>query len=201
MRLTAERLAVPNDLYPGISLELSDHELICRANAGDARCLNHLFQRHRARLYDSVTSIVRSAAIADDIVQDAFVKALCNLDRFRGESEFFTWLFRIAMNCRRPYLSARHKTVSLDDHHPPAEKSAASDGSPDRVLELAERREMVIEALERIEPHHRSILVLREYERFDYQTIAHVLHIKLGTVRSRLSRARIRLRRELKEVT
>lgn len=177
--------------------DFSEHQLIERAKQGDRRSCSELVRRHQDRLHRSIVAIVGSNSVAEDIVQDAFIRAFGNIRKFRGDSQFYSWLFRIAINCRRRYFSRGQPTVSLDEMVGVAESRVSPQSSPLEQLELAERRQTVRDALKRIEPHHRMILVLREYECFDYQTIATVLSIKLGTVRSRLSRARQRMRVEL----
>ncbi len=136
--------------------------------------------------------------LAEDIVQDAFIKAFIHLDSFRSKSNFYTWLYRIALNSRRNYIRNSGRTVSLDliGEKVPQVRSERRD-SPADVIERNEERKEVRKALTRLDERHRIILLLREFDGFDYQTIADVLHVSMGTVRSRLSRARAQLKREL----
>ena len=157
-----------------------------------------LFVRYRERLYNSIMQIVGSAAIADDIVQDAFLRAFQKLDTFRGDSQFYSWLFRIAINMRRGYFQSSRREFLMTDlgsliDHPSQARS------PDSQLQITESRQRVREALNRIEPHHREILILREFDHLSYNAIGRQMGVGTGTVRSRLSRARARIREELEE--
>lgn len=180
--------------------DATDRDLITRAQLGDANGFTTLVVRYRHRLFQSMTNLVGSPTLAEDLVQDALVKAFCNIKNFRGESEFFSWLYRIAMNCRRDYQTPGARVVSGDEVLYRIDAATKSSDGPSSRMELAEQRDWVRAALDRLAPHHRNILLLREYECFDYETIGKILSLNLGTVRSRLSRARAQLRRELKSL-
>ena len=186
------------DPHPRLVEEFNDRELIKITLAGDQRGFERLTRRYQDRLFTSVLHEVGCPVIAEDIVQDTFVRAYLNLGNFRKESNFYTWLYRIAINARRTYYHRGRRMKSLDSLGNESERiSTANRDSPSRSLERTEECRQVRQALKRMDEHYRVVLVLREFDGFDYQTIAEILELKVGTVRSRLSRAREQLRQEL----
>ena len=180
------------------SEDVPDRVLIEAARRGDRQGFEGLMSRYQDRLFVSMRNHVGCPEMADDIVQDAFVRAFQFLDSFKQESEFYTWLFRIALNSRRRYVRKIRATISLEVEgqytiHPQAPRNE----SPTMRFERQEQRQLVRDALARLDEHHRTILILREFKGFDYQAIAKAMDLKMGTVRSRLARARARLRAEL----
>lgn len=177
----------------------SDGDLILAAQSGDRRSFAILVRRYQDRLFRSMLFLVGCPATSEDIVQDAFVKAFVRIDQFRRESNFYSWLYRIALNSRRPYLRNAKHFQNVDDMEDlPGAKLSPSSTPHDRI-EAIEARRMVQDALRRLPKQQRTILILREFDGFDYSSIANILQIEMGTVRSRLSRARRRLREELRE--
>jgi RNA polymerase sigma-70 factor (ECF subfamily) len=177
---------------------VADRDLIEAAQSGDRNGFEQLVYRYQDRLFVSIRNSVDCPIMAEDIVQEAFLRAFQYLDSFKLESEFYTWLYRIALNSRFTYFRRLKKTLSLDsveDESIPNRRQSWE--SPSRRVERDEQQHQVRNALARLEDHHRSILMLREFEEFDYQKIATILDVKIGTVRSRLARARARLRGEL----
>lgn len=165
-----------------------------------------LVERHQDRLFNAAYRMVGSEEDARDIVQDAFLKAYQNLSRFRGESGFYTWVFRITMNLA---LSHRRKTkrlrlvVTVED----PEKVAVSGTQagrlvdpPEAAMEALETEQRVTEALHGLDVDHRAAVVLRDIEGLDYQTISSILDVPPGTVKSRIHRARMLLRERLKDL-
>jgi len=179
----------------------SDSQLIAAALAGDQSAYTLLVDRYQGRLIVAIRAKVTCTGLADDIVQDAFVRAFNNLSSFRSESGFYTWIYRIALNSRRYYLQNRHRLGSLDETHencqPGGRASCHDVDGPLAYLERTEDCRAVNLAMQRLDNHHREILRLREFEGCDYRRIADVLHLTMGTVRSRISRARLQLRKEL----
>jgi RNA polymerase sigma-70 factor (ECF subfamily) len=180
----------------------SDSQLIASALSGEQRAYTKLVDRYQGRLTSAIQNKVACSGLVDDIVQDAFVRAFKNLHSFRSESGFYTWLYRIALNSRRHYLQNRHRLSSLDEIHEacqPVGRSSCLEASqrPLTCLERTEDCRAVSLAMQRLDTQHREILRLREFEGFDYRRIADVLHLTMGTVRSRISRARAQLRKEL----
>lgn len=178
-----------------------DAQLIELTLAGNSSAFETLVHRYQDRLYNTMVHIAGSAEEAHDVVQDAFVQAFVKLRSFQGTSAFYTWLYRIAFNAavsrsrrQRPRLSVESTREATGD------EPAARDAAPDERLEQQERIQQVQAALGMLSEEHRTILVLREMEGCDYETIGEMLDLPVGTVRSRLHRARMELRELLKEV-
>ena len=176
----------------------SDRDLIDAARRGQQFGFEQLMERYQNRLLTSIRNDVGCPILAEDIVQEAFVRAFRFLDSFKYHSNFYTWLYRIALNSRRDYIRNRGRTVSLEAVGESSRQvSSELDDTPDNCIERTEEQQQVREALGRLAAHHRRILILREFEGFDYQSIADLMHLNKGTVRSRLARARAQLRKEL----
>jgi RNA polymerase sigma-70 factor (ECF subfamily) len=172
-----------------------DASLIAATLAGDNAAFGQLVGLYQDRLYNSLLRVLGSADDAADIAQDAFVQAYTKLSTFRGTSAFYTWLYRIAFNLAMSHARRQHKTASLDGMKSLAGEEPM-DGRPTAetsVLEQ-ERAELVHAALGQLSVDYREILVLREIEGFSYEEIADILALPVGTVRSRLFRARLHMR-------
>jgi RNA polymerase sigma-70 factor (ECF subfamily) len=172
-----------------------DASLIAATLAGDNAAFGQLVGLYQDRLYNSLLRVLGSADDAADIAQDAFVQAYTKLSTFRGSSAFYTWLYRIAFNLAMSHARRQHKTASLDGMKSLAGEEPM-DGRPTAetgVLEQ-ERAELVHAALGQLTVDYREILVLREIEGFSYEEIADILALPVGTVRSRLFRARLHMR-------
>lgn len=179
-----------------------DGQLIEEAQQGSAAAFGQLVRRYQDRLYTSVVHVVGCRDDAEDVVQDAFVQAYLKLSEFRSDSSFFTWLYRIAFNRavsrrrrRRPLADSGDRDTEGPLREPPDPRAL-----PDDELLREERAQQVRLAMQSLSEEHRAILVLREVEGCDYQMIADILGISVGTVRSRLFRARSQLREYLKEL-
>ena len=178
-----------------------DAQLIDETLAGHSAAFGQLVQKYQDRLYNTVAHVVGNAEDARDIVQDAFVQAFVKLETFQRSSAFYTWLYRIALNNAASHHRRRRATASLDQARQSGgiEPIDHSDAPGDR----ADRREtcqQVRRALNELTEEHRAILVLREIDGCCYETIAEILDLPVGTVRSRLHRARLQLRDQLKAV-
>jgi RNA polymerase sigma-70 factor (ECF subfamily) len=177
---------------------LDDQCLIDACRSGKTEAFGVLVSRYQDRLYPTVFRLTGCAEDALDLLQEAFLRAYEKLDRFHGESSFYTWIYRIAVNLA---LSDRRKR-----RH---ESSAALPGdlSGDRALddpavplERAERDERIQEALDALAPDHRAVVVMKEYDGLRYEEIGAMLGVPVGTVRSRLHRARCELRERLRSL-
>ena len=180
-----------------------DRRLIAECLKGQTAAFGELVRRYQDRLFNTVYRLVDCAEDAEDVVQEAFIHAYQSLDRFKGDSLFFTWLYRIAVNAaishRRKQRVALSIHVSREDRGGTAEPFDPSDGSrPGHALEQAERERRIHDALHRLSAEHRAVLVLKDMEGQKYETIAEILQVPIGTIRSRLHRARIELRELLR---
>jgi RNA polymerase sigma-70 factor (ECF subfamily) len=188
--------------------------LLSRARNGDRSAFGQLAVLYQDRLFNAVVRLVGDRDEAAELTQEAFARGLAALDGFRSESGPYTWLFRIAVNLSISRLRKdhRHRVFSLDRperrngqagrHDDQAaglvDRVRQSEMEPPAVLEQRERAEQVVAALGRVDPEYRAVLVMRDIEGFDYQQIADVMGLPLGTLKSRLFRARVALRDELK---
>jgi RNA polymerase sigma-70 factor (ECF subfamily) len=176
-----------------------DNRLIAECLKGRHAAFGELVRRYQDRLFNTVYRLVDNADDAQDVVQDAFLNAYRSLENFKGESQFFTWLYRIAVNSA---ISLKRKQrVALSIHpgpdnrghgHEPLDDSEFS--KPGQALERSELEQRIQEALNRLSPEHRTVLILKDMEEHKYETIAKILKVPIGTVRSRLHRARLELR-------
>lgn len=180
--------------------DLPDAELVCRAQRGVPTAFAVLVKRYQDRVYNTCYQMCHNHADALDLTQATFLKALEALDRFQGRSGFFTWLFRIAVNqalsLRRS--ARRRQASSLDSgferglrafHQP-----AAPASEPARELERGELHDEIAQALQQLDAEFRVAVVLKDIEDLDYATIATILGIPVGTVKSRIHRGRMMLR-------
>ena len=178
-----------------------DAQLIREALGGDSSSFGELVTRHQDRLYNTMVHVVGSADDARDVVQDAFVQAFVKLETFKSNSAFYTWLYRIAFNLGISHLRRNKPTVSIDkvQEDTGGEPPGTGDAPSDRI-EQQERADQVHAALAQLSEEHRSVLVLREMEDRTYEEISVILEVHVGTVRSRLHRARTQLSEQLREV-
>lgn len=173
-----------------------DRKLIAAARQGDQRAFTRLVECNQDRLFAAMGGFLGHHADAQDAVQEAFVRAFQRIDTFNHDSKFSTWLYRIAFNAAVSNKRKRRPTASLDQRHDEfgLETVDDSDGHVSDALIGAEERRLLYQALDALSDDHRAILVLRELDDLAYEEIASILGIKVGTVRSRLARARSRLR-------
>ena len=175
-----------------------DALLIGRTLAGEPAAFGELVVRYQDRLYNALVRVLGSAEDARDVAQDAFVQAFLKLDTFRGTAAFYTWLYRIAFNLAMSHARRGRPTQSLD-----AAREAYGvepiDGqpTPEAAFVGEEQVSLVHRALAELSDEYRQIIVLRELESCSYEQIAEILELPIGTVRSRLFRARLSLRERL----
>ncbi len=181
-----------------------DQRLVQASLAGDAEAYGELVRRHQDRLYATLYRLTGSSEEALDLVQDTFLRAYQKLDHFLGGSAFYTWLYRIGVNLalnRRRRWKSGPRFVSFNrtgEVEHTAGDPAESD--PARPLERAELEQQVHTALQRLPEDFRAVIVLKDLDGLRYEEIAEVLNIPVGTVRSRLHRARGDLRNLLRKV-
>jgi RNA polymerase sigma-70 factor, ECF subfamily len=174
-----------------------DRRLIAECVAGRTPAFGLLVRRYQDRLFNAVLRVVDNAEDAADVVQDAFLNAYQSLNSFKGDSEFFTWLYRIAFNAAITLRRKRKVVLSFDkgDDGAAAEPADPNEFTrPGVALERAEEDAQLMAAMNRLSPEHRVVLVLKDLEGQKYEDIAQVLDLPIGTVRSRLHRARLELR-------
>lgn len=180
-----------------------DNSLILACRAGRTEAFGVLVRRYQDRLYPTMLRLTGSADDALDLLQDAFLRAFEKLDRFQGESSFYTWVYRIAINLalsgrRRRRVTLRLQRADSDESFDPPDDSSLSD--PTLPVQLAERDELIQRALDALADDHRAVVVMKEFDGLRYEEIASILNVPIGTVRSRLHRARLELRERLKGV-
>ena len=184
-----------------------DAQLIDETLAGHSAAFGQLVLKYQDRLYNTVVhsflgnSGARNAEDAKDVVQEAFVQAFLKLDTFQHSSAFYTWLYRIAFNVAASHRRRRRPTLSVEYARETSGLEPMDDGNgPTERLEQKECCRQVRQAIGQLSEEHRMVLVLREIDGCCYETIAKILELPIGTVRSRLHRARLQLREQLKEV-
>jgi RNA polymerase sigma-70 factor (ECF subfamily) len=179
-----------------------DRDAVRRVQAGETEAFEVLVEKYKRKTFRLAFSVLRDQEEALDVAQEAFVKAFRSLPKFKGDSAFYTWLFRITMNLaldRRRQRITRTRAMGGEEV-PPEEwerTAVAGDASPDDEAVGAERRSRIAGALESLPEHHRSIIILSDIQGLSYREIAEVLAIPMGTVMSRLHNARKRLREAL----
>jgi RNA polymerase sigma-70 factor (ECF subfamily) len=184
-----------------------DADLLRQVQSGNRAAYGQIVLAYQHRLYNAVLRLVGEPSDAAELTQEAFMRGLMKADTFRGQSSAYTWLFRIAVNLSLSELRKprRKRSFSLDQ---PVNNRADGDGqaaslldriaSPLEQLEQQERDQQVLAALGRLEPDARAVLVMCDIEGFDYQQMSEILDLPLGTLKSRIFRARLALRDELK---
>jgi RNA polymerase sigma-70 factor (ECF subfamily) len=177
------------------------------AKRGDREAFRTLFERYHRRAYALAFGVLRHQDDALDVVQDAFIKAHKYLDKFEGNSSFYTWLYRIVMNLAIDHLRKhrRVRPVELDEQRL-EEGSAQADlgllptllgGNPGRALMDKEIRHRIDQALGELSDNHRSVLIMRELEGLSYEEMAQAMGCSKGTIMSRLFHARKNMQRRL----
>jgi len=185
-----------------------DRVLVDRFKNGDASAFDEMVSRYWGRIYSMVHQLLRNSEDAEEVTQDAFIRAHRGLVNFRGESAFSTWLFQIATNLARNrywywWRRKRDKSVSLDapvsadNATTLAEIIPAEVETPDDITVTRELVSRIGSGMERLGAKHREILILRNVKNHSYEEIAAILGISVGTVKSRIARARESLRSKL----
>jgi len=184
----------------------ADAQLIERIQNGDKRAFELLVAKYQRRVLRLISRLVRDPAEQEDIAQEAFIKAYRAIPNFRGESAFYTWLYRIAVNTAKIYLASqgrRPRTVGEFQSDEDGESFGVDDvvednNTPDAVLHSRQVAETVNKAIERLPSDLRMAVTLREIEGLSYEEIAQAMDCPIGTVRSRIFRAREAIAQELR---
>jgi RNA polymerase sigma-70 factor, ECF subfamily len=178
-----------------------DQRLIAESLRGRTEAFGELVLRYHDRLYNSVLRIAGTPDDACDVVQETFLNAYQSLKSFKGDAEFFTWLYRIAFNAAITQKRKKKPTASLDQSLAGESYLQPVDDSngvrPGEVEEQRETDAILWAAIQRLSTEHRAVLVMKDIDDLKYEQIAEVLEVPIGTVRSRLHRARLELRQLL----
>jgi RNA polymerase sigma-70 factor (ECF subfamily) len=179
----------------------TDQELIQQTLNGQTDAYGELVLRYQDRLFNSLLRVVKTREDASDAAQDAFLQAYQKLDSFRGDSQFFSWLFRIAMNAGLSKLRRKSsKDISLtakqEQGHDVTDNAAPD---PSHRMDQTEQQNKVLAALNSLGDEYRVVLTLKEMEGLKYDEIAEIVGCPIGTVRSRIHRARAELKEKLRE--
>jgi len=194
------------------SISINDAVLVQQCRQGDSTATERLILKYQNRIYNAILRICANPDDAAELTQDTFVKVIENIDKFEGRSSFYTWAFRIGVNltlnyCQRS-VKLGLKSLDAEDNEDSSKDKGVlkafltDDSSPDPAV-VAQNKELcrlVVKALMKLDDAQRAVIVLRDIEGMSYTQIAEVLDIELGTVRSRLSRARTNLRQIMEAI-
>ncbi len=186
---------------------LDDRPLVMRAKAGDLSAYDELIQRHQQRIYGLCYHLTSNHEDANDLAQDAFIKGWKALGSFKGDSSFYTWIYRVAYNsCLNHLKTRRNRTphLSLNDldtqvEHDPDLVALISNRTPRRDVDLGELQKRLNESLLKLSEEHRTVVVLHDVQGLQHDEIAKIVGCNPGTVRSRLFYARQQLQAWLSE--
>lgn len=187
MKAAADSAATGNDV---------DGELVARVQAGDKTAFDLLVLKYQHRIVQVVNRFLKDPSESQDVAQEAFIKAYRALPEFRGDSAFFTWLYRIAINTAKNYLALRGRRpadddIALEDAEQMESAERLKDAeTPEGILLSEELAEVVDQAMQDLPEEWRTAITLRELEGLSYEEIAEVMQCPVGTVRSRIFRAR-----------
>ncbi|HEX7748104.1 MAG TPA: RNA polymerase sigma factor RpoE [Bordetella sp.] len=185
----------------------ADAELVARVQRGDKQAFNLLVIKYQRKILRLLSRMIRDPADLEDVAQEAFIKAYRALPQFRGESAFYTWLYRIAINTARNWLSSVGRrpsapnAIESEDGETFNETDSLSDiSTPESMVASREIAEAVNSAIEALPEDLRTAIVLREIEGMSYEDIAQTMGCPIGTVRSRIFRAREAIAQRLRPI-
>ena len=189
-----------------LPVPIEDQVLVKRAQGGDSGAFDELVRRYQERIYATVYHMTSNHEDANDLAQDAFVKAYRALGSFKGDSSFFTWLYRIAVNKTINFLKQRKNRnhLSLNDldfnaEHDPDLIALVSDKTPRREVGLVELSEKLNAAMQKLSDDHRLVVTLHDVQGLPHEEISKIMNCNIGTVRSRLFYARQQLQAYLSD--
>jgi RNA polymerase sigma-70 factor (ECF subfamily) len=204
--MNATGLAKPPDTPPAVQAEADESELILRTRQGDMEAYDELVRRFQERVYATIYHMTANHEDASDLAQETFIKAYQAIATFKGDSSFFTWLYRIAVNRTINFLKQRRSknNLSLNDldlnaEHDPDLVAFVSDKTPRRDVGLAELQEKLNAAMQRLSETHRLVVTLHDIQGLAHEEIARIMDCNVGTVRSRLFYARQQLQAHLSD--
>ncbi len=175
----------------------ADQVLVERVQQGDKQAFGLLVSKYQRKLSRLLSRLIRDPAEVEDVTQEAFIKAYRALPTFRGESAFYTWLYRIGVNTAKNYLVSRGRRAPTTTEFDAEEAESFEDGdllrdnaTPERLLQTRQIGETVNSAMEKLPEELRTAITLREIDGLSYEEIASIMDCPIGTVRSRIFRAR-----------
>ena len=183
--------------------DVEDSELVARAQKGDREAFSRLVARYYERVFQTLYTLVGDRDDAEDLTQEVFIKAYRSIHRFRSDARFFTWLYRISYNCFVDWTKGRKRKGGIARDPAWWGQCDAEDGlfvqakSPDERAFQGKLGETLEDALQTLSPDYRAVVVMREWEGFSYLEIARMLNCSVGTVKSRLFRAKAQLQKVL----
>ncbi len=204
--MNAMGLANPPTKPPDSRVDADESELVRQAKLGDLEAYDHLVRRFQERIYATIYHMTANHEDANDLAQETFIKAFQAIKSFKGDSSFFTWLYRIAINKSINFLKQRRgkNNLSLNDldlnaEHDPDLVALVSEKTPRRDINLAELQEKLNMAMQRLSETHRMVVTLHDVQGLAHEEIGRIMGCNVGTVRSRLFYARQQLQAYLSE--
>ena len=189
--------------------DVSELDLVKRCQAGQTEAFDELVTRYRTRIFAMIYNMVHNEQDAWDLAQDSFVKAWKSINRFRGRSSFYTWIYRIVMNVTIDWLRKKQvkgagvefdDAIQLREVNPASKTLPKADPLPYERMERTEVRARIDNAIAQLSPEHRAVILMKETEGMQYHEIAEALGCSIGTVMSRLFYARKKLQNLLKDL-
>src|SRR5574344_1484671 len=174
----------------------SDEAIVKRVQDGDVNAYNILVIKYQHKVFQIISKFLGNSSDINDVAQEAFISAYKSINSFRGESSFYTWLYRIVVNSAKTFLKSNSRSKNSVDVDSPEFQSIdeqgilASNETPDRIIESHELQQVIVKALSELPEELRSAITLREIDGMSYEDMAVVLKVTVGTVRSRMFRAR-----------
>ena len=190
-------------------VDIADKQLVELTQQGDQRAFSQLVSKYQKKVFNLCFRFLNDYEEAKDMTQEIFVRVFRSIKNFRQEASFSTWLYYIACNtCKnklrngksQPYITSLDQTIETEDDEMPLEVQDKSCPDPGREAETSELQEKVQRAIRSLNYEQREVIILRDIQGFSYDEIAASLGCNLGTVKSRISRARLELKDKLKEV-
>jgi RNA polymerase sigma-70 factor (ECF subfamily) len=189
--------------------DVSELDLVRQSQAGNTEAFDQLVSRYRTRVFGMIYNMVHNEQDAWDLAQDSFVKAWKSIERFRGQSSFYTWIYRIIMNVTIDWLRKKQvkgagaefdDAIQLKEINPASRTVPKADPLPHERMEQREIRQRIDAAIAQLTPEHRAVILMKEIEDMQYHEIAESLECSIGTVMSRLFYARKKLQNLLRDV-
>jgi len=189
--------------------DVSELDLVKQCQEGNAEAFDQLVSRYRNRVFGMIYNMVHNEQDAWDLAQDSFLKAWKSIGRFRGQSSFYTWIYRIVTNVTIDWLRKKQvkgfggefdDSIQLKEIDPASRTAPQAAALPHKRMERHEIRARIDEAIEQLSPEHRAVILMKETEDMQYHEIAEALGCSIGTVMSRLFYARKKLQSLLKDL-